>query len=408
MSDLDMFRMMREPGFHSNPHPSFRRLREVEPVHRSPKTGIWFLTKHADCSTHMRSPKFGRDLRLWNNPSNQWRPENTKHDALVTELFAALQPQMFNSNPPAHSRQRRVFQHAFVPAAVREMEHVVQATADRLISQLHDGELRLMHEFAELFPVAVIAGLFGVPLSETEPLKAWSDAMAPLIEAGMTQAQKVAAFESHKAFYAYIEDLVARRRKQPGQGLIDRAVAAANDDGALSHQELINNIVTLLFAGHETATNLIGSSLLYLLRNPDQFRRLREDPSLIASTIEEVLRYEPPVNANARVAIEDVEIGGKTISAGSLCFAMIASANRDPEVFARPDDFDIARQPNPHLSFGAGIHRCIGVSLGRLEGCIALEGLLRRYSQIELVEEPVWRKRVTIRGICELELRVRT
>ena len=407
MSDLDMFRLMREPGFHSNPHPSFHRLRQSDPVHRSVKTGIWFLTRHADCTTHMRSPKFGRDLRLWDDPNNQWRAENTKHDPLVTELFAALQPQMFNSNPPEHSRQRRVFQHAFVPAAIREMEQVVQTTADRLISQLPDGELRLMHQFAELFPVAVIAGLFEVPLSDIESLKAWSDAMAPLVEAGMTQAQKVTAFESHKAFYAYIEVLVAHRRKHPGNGLIDRAIAAANDDGVLTHQELINNIVTLLFAGHETATNLIGTSLVYLLRNPDQFRKLREDPSLVTSTIEEVLRYEPPVNANARVAIEDVEMGGKTIAAGSLCFAMIASANRDPEVFARPDDFDITRDPNPHLSFGAGIHRCIGVSLGRLEGCIALAGLLRRYSHIELVEEPVWKKRVTIRGVNELVLRVR-
>lgn len=407
MSNLDIFRMMREPGFHANPHPHLQRLRESDPVHRSHKTGIWFLTRHADCVTHLRSPKFGRDLRLWDNPSNQWRPENTKHDPLVTELFAALQPQMFNSNPPAHTRQRKVFQPAFVPAAIRDMEVVVQAVSDALIAQLADGELHLMKQFAAVFPVAVIAGLFEVPPSDTELLKAWSDAMALLVEAGVTPENKVTAFESYKTFFGYIEALVAHRRKCPGNGLIDRAIAAADEQGTLSHQELINNIVTLLFAGHETATNLIANSVLYLLRNPEQLQRLRADPTLIPSAVEEVLRYVPPVNANARVAIEDIEIGGKTIAAGSLCFSMIASANRDPEVFARPDEFDITRQPNPHLSFGAGIHYCIGVSLGRLEGRIALQGLLRRFAHIELVEEPEWHRRVTIRGIHELVLRVR-
>jgi cytochrome P450 len=406
MSDLDIFRMMREPGFYNDPHPHLRRLRENDPVHRSQKTGIWFLTRHADCVTHMRSPKFGRDLRLWNNPSNQWRPENTKHDPVLTELFAALQPQMLNSNPPAHTRQRKVFQPAFVPAAIREMEPVVRAVADTFIAELADGELRLMQQFAEVLPVAVIAGLFEVPSTEIKSLKAWSDAIAPMVEAGVTQAQKVAAFEGHKEFFAFIEELVAHRRKHPGKGLIDRAIAAANEDGALSHQELINNIVTLLSAGHETATNLIANSLLHLTRNPDQLRKLRADPALFPSTVEEVLRYEPPVNANMRVAIEDVEVGGKTIPAGALCFSMTASANRDPEVFARPDEFDISRQPNPHLSFGGGIHHCIGASLGRLEGRIALEGLLRRFARIELVEEPEWRRRVTVRGMHELVLHV--
>jgi cytochrome P450 len=398
--------MMREPGFYNDPHPHFRRLRENDPVHRSKKTGIWFLTRHADCVTQMRSPRFGRDLRLWNSPSNQWRPENTKHDPVLTELFAALQPQMLNSNPPAHTRQRKVFQPAFVPAAIREMEPVVRAVADSFIAELADGEIRLMQQFAEVLPVAVIAGLFEVPSTEIKSLKAWSDAIAPMVEAGVTQAQKVAAFEGHKAFFAFIEELVAHRRKHPGRGLIDRAIAAANEDGALSHQELINNIVTLLSAGHETATNLIANSLLHLTRNPEQLRKLRADPALMPSTVEEVLRYEPPVNANMRVAIEDVEVGGKTIPAGSLCFSMIASANRDPEVFARPDEFDITRQPNPHLSFGGGIHHCIGAALGRLEGRIALEGLLRRFARIELVEQPEWLKRITVRGIHELVLHV--
>lgn len=406
MSDLDIFRMMREPGFHADPHPYLHRLRESDPVHRSRKTGIWVLTRYVDCVTYMRSPKFGRDLRLWDNPSNQWRPENTKHDPVLTELFAALQPQMFNNNPPAHTRQRKVFQPAFVPAAIRDMELVVRAVSDALITELADGELRLMQQFAAVFPVAVIAGLFEVPTSDTEALKAWSDAMAPLVEAGMTPEQKVTVFESYKAFFGYIEELVARRREHPGNGLIDRAIAAANEQGTLNHQELINNIVTLLFAGHETATNLIANTLLHLLRNPEQLRKLRANPALVPSTVEEVLRYEPPVNSCARVTTEDVEIGGKTIPAGSLCFAMIAGANRDPEVFARPDELDITRQPNPHLSFGGGIHHCIGAALGRLEGRIALEGLLRRFARIELVEEPEWHRRIAIRGVRELVLHV--
>ncbi len=406
MSELDFFKLLFDPGYRRDPHPHLKQLREADPVHRSPTTGMWFLTRHADCVKAVRSPKLGRDMTLWNHPQNTFRPENAHLDPEMAAFNASIYNQMFHRNPPEHTRQRAVFQHAFVPRAIAKMEEVVEATAERLSQEMATGELDLIESFAARLPVEVICGIFEVPLEDSPRLRAWSDAVAQTVELTITPEQKKAAVVAKREFDAYLEALVEQRREKPGDGLIDHVIAAEAVEGKLSHQELINNLASMLVAGHETTTNLIGNGLLTLLQHPEQYERLRSDPELAATAVEEMLRYEPPASTNARVTIEDVELGGKEIPRGSLCIALISGANRDPEAFEQPESFDIGRDPNPHQTFGGGPHHCIGVSLARLEARIALEALMRRFSNMELAGEPVWQDRINIRGLSSLPLRV--
>jgi cytochrome P450 len=407
MSTPDMFKLLFDPSFRQDPHPHLKRMREAGALQQSASTGLWFAFGHAACVTLARSPKLGRDMAFWEHPGNTWRDENAHVNPLAHELNAALHPQMFHNNPPDHTRQRRVFQHAFVPAAIRQMEAVVAARADALIAALPDGELELMEAFAAPLPVAVICGLFEVPDADYDRLRTWSDAIAQTVELTITPEQQRAALEAKHEFDAYLGDLVEARRARPGDGLIDHVIAAQEVEGALSREELLTNLTSMLVAGHETTTNLIGSGLLSLLRHPAQLERLREDPSLIESAVEEMLRFEPPANTSLRVALDRVEVAGQVLEPGAMCILMIAAANRDPEVFDAPDSFDIGRSDNPHQSFGGGPHHCIGSMLARLEARIALRALLERYGQLELAGDAVWMDRINIRGLSSLPLRAR-
>ena len=405
---VDPSLVMFDPAFRLDPHPALRELRRGGEVLRSETTGVYFVLGHPEAIFVHRSTKLGRDLRLWKSPLCWSGDARRERDPVGFRMFSEFQPQMFNSNPPDHRRMRSVFQHAFTPVKVARMEELVREEAAELIEAMPaSGEVDLMHALAGPLPVRVIARLFDVPREDANRLVQWSDEMIPVLELTITRPQKQIALDAMLQFKAYLRDFVATRKRTPGDGLVDHVIAAEAVEGELEEDELITNLLGMLVAGHETTTNLIGNGALSLMRNPESLARLRAEPKLLSTAIEELLRFEPPVNTNARVAIEDVVVGGVEIPAGSMLMAMLGAVNRDERVFADPDRLDVARDPNPHQTFGGGMHHCIGAPLARLEARVAFELLLARHGTIELVAEPQWLDRINVRGLASLPLRCR-
>lgn len=398
------------PEYQRDPHSYLKRLREHEPIHRSRRSGFLYVTRHADSTILLRSSKFGRDLRLWNSPYNTYRPENARRDPTASAISALLQPWMLNSNPPDHTRVRKVFAHAFVPAAVQKMEAAVSEETRSLLARLPaQGSLELIESFALPLPGRVVSRLFDVPAEDSEQLAAWSQSIMLSQSPVANLGTKYAAKRALEAFQGYMAEFVAKRRLEPGDGLVDRVIAAERIEGALSAQELIVNVLGILLAGHETTSALIGNGLLTLLQHPQQLEalraELRPEGPVMSVALEEILRFEPPSTTTPRVALETVELGGRTVHAGELCWTVHAAVNRDPDVFEDPDRFDITRAPNAHQSFGGGIHFCIGASLARVTARAALTQLLSRYPSLSLLDaEPAWRASVSTRALRRLPI----
>ena len=388
-----------DPAYRRDPYPFLKRLREADPVHRHPH-GYWVVTRHADVRALNRDPRLGRDLRKLNVGGTDivYR----RYPALLESHATAI----FHIDPPDHTRVRRLMSYAFTPAAIDAMLRTVERVADDLIGALPDeGPFELIHDVAKPFPVAVIAGILGVPERDFADLERWSFAISEIVEMTITHRQLMKAEEGCAAFKEYLIEFVARRRREPGDGLVDRLLAAERETGALSEAELIHNIMLVFVAGHETTTNLIGNGVFCLLTHPGELARLRADPSLLPTAVEEILRYESPANATPRCAHEDIEIGGKVIRKGELVMCLLGAANRDPDAFRDPDRFNIMRDPNPHESFGGGPHYCIGAPLARVEGRVALAKLLERYPHLEIDPARVtWADRINLRGLSQLGL----
>jgi cytochrome P450 len=390
-----------DPDYRRNPYPTLAYIRAHDPVQKTPFG--WIVTRHADVVRLVRDPRCGRDTRKMRGGG--LAALAGEHEGL-REMLATF---MIHLDPPDHTRIRKLMAYAFTPKAVTQMERDVERVAAELLAEVPDeGDVELMRAFARPFPVRVIADLMQVPRGDAAVLERWSGAIAEQLEVTASREQLAAADKAYFEFKDYMARFVEERRRAPGDGLIDRLIHAERETEQLSSDELLANIILLLIAGHETTTNLIGNGLHALLEHPDQLALLRARPELAASAVEECLRYESPTNTNARCPSENIEVGGKVIKAGQLVMCMLGAANRDPEVFVDPDRLDITRSPNPHQSFGGGIHHCIGASLARLEGQIALRALLDRYPHIELDRERVrWRDRINLRGFGELGLRVR-
>ncbi|MCA9668730.1 MAG: cytochrome P450 [Myxococcales bacterium] len=395
---------LRDPAYRIDPYPTLARAREAEPVHRD-SWGIWYVLRHADVVAVQKDARLGRDLRKWLGYA-MVRPYLAD-----SALERCIEQWMFSLDPPAHTRLRKLVARAFTPRALEAVRPFIVAAANELLDELEASgrpeAVELMTAFAQAFPVRVIAHILGLSIDDYAALKAWSDAAIIVVEPTARRKQMQAADAAVIEMMQYLRAQAARRRTTPGNDVISTLLRAAEDGDTLSEEELISQLVLMFVAGHETTANLIGNGMLALARHPAELERLRADPSLMPAAIEEMLRYDPSANTNARAAHVELEIGGITIPAGSLVINMLGAANRDPDVFSDPDRFDVGRAPNPHVSFGGGIHFCLGAQLARIEGAVAFEALLARFASIEVDEAGVlWKNLINVRGLESLPLRV--
>ncbi|MGH7906155.1 MAG: cytochrome P450 [Candidatus Binataceae bacterium] len=323
--------------------------------------------------------------------------------------FGAIQT-MLTSDPPDHSRLRRLISRDFTPRRVEGLKPRIQAITSQLLDRMAGrGAFDAIADLADVLPVMVIAELLGVPAELHEKFKTWSDAIVAGGNTPPTSPRPESFNKAREALHSYFVAQIERRRAEPGTDLISALVAAHDDNDALTADEMVAFIMLLLLAGNETTTNLIGNGTRLLAQQPGAAERLRRSPDLIPNAIEEILRYDPPVQAVIRFALTDAEIGGVLIPSGAKVFELLAAANRDPAVFKEPERFDIARTPNDHVSFGDGIHFCLGASLARLEGAIAIGATLKRFARIRLAEpgvKPVYKGSFFLRGLASLTIAV--
>jgi len=383
------------PEFYADPYPTYRALREHEPVKLLPN-GSRFLTRYDDLVSAYKSTRlFSSDKK------KEFFPKYG--DSLLYEHHTTSL--VFN-DPPAHTRVRRLIMGALSPRAIAGMEPNLIALVDRLLEAIATkGSVDLIDDFASAIPIEVIGNLLDVPKAERGPLRDWSLAILGALEPVITAEAFARGNKAVKDFLAYLEILVARRRARPGnpeRDVLTRLIQGEDNGERLTEKELLHNCIFLLNAGHETTTNLIGNGLVALSANPAQKKRLIENPGLIKTAVEEILRFESSNQLGNRMTTERVELGGVTLVPGTPVTLCIGAANRDPLQFTDPETLDVGRTPNRHLAFGTGAHQCAGMALARLEGAIAISRFLARFPDYRLNGAPVRGGRVRFRGFLRV------
>ena len=389
------------PEFYANPYPTYRALRENEPVKRMPN-GSYFLTRYDDLVAAYKNTKvFSSDKK------KEFAPKYG--DSLLYEHHTTSL--VFN-DPPAHTRVRRLIMGALSPRAIAGMEGDLIRLVDTLLGRLAaKGKVDLIEDFASAIPIEVIGNLLDVPHDEREPLRDWSLAILGALEPVISPEVFARGNKAVKDFLAYLQTLVARRRAKPGdpsRDVLTRLIQGEENGERLTEKELLQNCIFLLNAGHETTTNLIGNGLVALQAYPAEKKRLIENPDLIKTAVEEMLRFESSNQLGNRMTVEPFELGGVAMPPGTPVTLCIGAANRDPQQFADPERLDIGRTPNRHLAFGTGAHQCAGMALARLEGAIAISRFLARFPKYELNGEPVRGGRVRFRGFLRVPCAVTT
>ncbi len=383
-----------------NPYPYYERLRTTDPMHLTP-LGIYVASRHAEVSLVLRDKRFGKQYA--ERTVRRYGPK-----ILEEPVFRNFGLTMLQQDPPDHTRLRGLVVKAFTARRVEDMrpriQQVVDETLDRIIPQ---GKMDLIEDFAFRLPVTIICDMLGIPEDHRETFYAGSRDSGRILEPVPMTPDEIKAGNARNAMAAmYFQQLFELRRKQPGDDLTTQLVQAEEDGSKLTNEELIANIILLFGAGHETTVNLIGNGLLALHRNPEQLALLKADPGLITNAIEEFLRYDSSVQSSGRVALEDIDdLAGKKIPKGEAVLCLLGSANRDPAVYPdRPDRLDITRPNVRPLSFGGGIHFCLGAQLARIEAEIAIATLLRRLPDLRLddAENPEWRPTFVLRGLKRL------
>jgi cytochrome P450 len=379
------------PGFIDDPYPFYAALRERAPVHEL-APGTLLLTRYADVAALYRDPRASSDKRREFAP--KFGPGSPLYEHHTTSL-------VFN-DPPLHTRVRRLMMGALSQRAIAKMEASVAALVDRLLERMQDLDAPdLIADFAARIPLEVIGNLLDVPHDERAPLRDWSLAILSALEPAPSPEVLARGNAAVRDFRDALRGLVAARRRRPGDpesDVLTRLIQGEPGGERLSETELLHNCIFLLNAGHETTTNLIGNGMHALLAFRGQFERLRRDASLLPSAVEELLRYESPLQLNNRVSTAPLELGGREWPAGTFLTLGVAAANRDPAAFDRPDTLDLARKPNPHLAFGHGAHACAGMNVARMEGRIAIGRLVARLPRLELAGTPERDRRVRFRG----------
>jgi len=395
---VDLF----DPAFKANPYPTYARLRSTTPVHRTTLPdgrGVWLITRYDAVLAVLKDERFVKDWR------NALTPEQLAQVPSIPEVMKPLSKNMLDTDPPDHERLRALVSKAFTPRLVERMRGRVQGIAGALLDAFEGrGEMDLIDDYAFPLPVTVIAELLGVPTEDRDRFREWSDAA---VSGNASQEYMETILIPHmQAFTDYLRAMFEEKRRNPKDDLISALVQAEEAGDKLSEDELLGMVFLLLIAGHETTVNLIGNGVLALLEHPDQLQSLRGDPSLTKSAVEELLRYDGPVETSTeRFAREDVAIGRTVIPKGEMVLVVIAAADHDPERFQEPDTLDIARTDNKHLAFGKGIHHCLGAPLARMEGQIAISTLFSRMPNLRLKGSPKslnWRSGMILRGLKAL------
>ena len=394
MSDELLRRIVTDPGVIADPYPLLAELRETSPVHRVAFADYWVLTRFEDCRAVLRDQRLGKPGAGDLVPALRGPPTRD----------AGGDRSMLFLNPPDHTRIRSLVSRAFTPRRVEELRASIEAMSREILDDLAaTGGGDLMARLAFPLPANVISELVGIPRDDRDWLRPLILDLAATLEPGRGAAEAERAKASRDRVRAYLAKLIARRRAEPADDLLSGLIAAVDGEDRLTESEMVMTVILIYGAGFETTTNLIGNMVHTLLGHPDQLARLRADRSLVPATVEEVLRYEPPVQVDSRYAFEDVEIAGQLVRKGFVVMTLLGAANRDPAVIEDPDRFDVGRSEMPLLSFSSGIHYCLGASLARLEGQVVLEGLLDRFGTWSALEEsPPWKPRLTLRGLARL------
>ena len=380
-----------------DPYPVYATLRARSPVHRSRLMNAWLFTRHADVDAILRDHRrFGSDPRKGTLSARQKAMLPPDHE--LTMLFL---------DPPDHTRLRALVNKAFTPRAVNALEPGIRSLLGSLLDDIDDpSAFDLMQAVAQPLPVIVIAEMLGVPPEDRDRFKVWSAQRARLLEPMINRRERELGDAAGKAFDAYFRSIIEARRAEPRDDILSALVQAEEEGERLTERETLNMLRLLLSAGNETTTNLIGNGVLALLRNPDQLERLREDPALIPSAVEELLRFDSPVQADFRRVLADCEVNGFRLRKRDNIVVLLGAANRDPGVFESPDKLDVARGQRSHVAFGRGIHHCLGASLARLEGRIVLEMLVDRFPSMSLLgERPRFHRSIVLRGLESLPVR---
>jgi cytochrome P450 len=390
------------PELRSNPHPFYRELRERDPFHRCHPADGWVLSRYDDVLAVLSDRDFSADER---NQTRYPRLQRLNRLAGLPDPYETGLVSILRMDPPDHTRLRSLVNKAFTPRAIDRLKTRIESLVDELLTPLAKrARADLVAEFAAPLPVVVIAELIGVPAEDRDRFRAWSDDVVRLLGDG-TLESKHEGERARRELVGYFEAIVAERRAAPRDDLVSELVAAEEDGNRLAGQELYSILTLLLVAGNETTTKLIGNSLLALLRNQSQLELLREEPKRIGDAVEELLRYDGPVQLTSRIATRDCELRGHSIRRGQQIVLLLAAANRDPAQFESPDRLDVTRREIRHLAFGHGTHFCLGARLARLETTVALEALISRFPNLRECNERVeWSPNTVLRGPTRLPL----
>jgi len=395
---LSLYHLL-DPDVLANPYPLFHRLRNEDPVHWDPFLHAWVVTRYQDVVTVLHRYSAQR------TPT----PEQLSEMGLssLNPIAQLMVKQMLFMDAPAHTRLRSLAAYAFGPQRVRVLREHISDITNRLLDKVQNqGGMDVIADLAEPLPCIVTAEMLGVPVEDYQQLKAWSQDFAEMLGNFQHNPDRVPKIlKSVGEMTAYFRSAMEQQRMQPRDGLVRSLMTAEVNGDRLSEEEVIANCIVTMVGGQETTTNLIGNGVLSLLRNPQELEKLRSDPSLIPSAVEELLRYESPSQHTARLAPEDTVLGGKRILKRQAVIAVMAAGNRDPERFPDPDRLDITRSDNRHLAFGWAAHFCFGAALARIEGQIAFEMMLHRLADWTLPPEPlVWRTNLGLRGLTRLPI----
>jgi unspecific monooxygenase len=391
----------RDPDFYNDPYKYYAYLRQHTPIFYWEDFGLYCFLNHEDIHILLREKRLGRQItHLHSREALGWAPERQDLRAFIEVDRHSL----LELEPPAHTRLRALIHKAFVAKNIEYMRPAMTERCEKLLDQLaeaiaRDGKADLKELYATPLPVWTIADMLKVPLEKSPKLLDWSHAMVAMYELGRTPEQERLAVQAAEEFTAYVKALIAERRLAPGDDLISMLVQVEVEGEHLTEDEVISTVILALNAGHEATVNVIANGVYALLKNPTQWQALQVDVNLVRPAVEELLRFDTPLHLFTRYVLEDFEYKGISLKVGQQIAVLLGAGNHDPARFDQPACLDLSRNPNPHDSFGGGIHYCVGAPLARLELAVAIPLLLKRFPNLQLAEEPVWRNSWHFRGV---------